>query len=135
MAVYDWTEYNRISYPATDGAEPDRIYYQETYPNGTIWPWPYPEDTATALANKLEIFTWAYLSSWATADTSIDLAPGYKDAITWALAERLTVPFGLNLSNELKNQARMAMASVASVNLKARKISMDYGIPQSEGYG
>ena len=135
LLVYEMDEYASLSVPATSGQEPDRIYYQPTFPNGTLWPWPYPENDADILANELELFTWSYMTSWATTDTSVDLAPGYEDALTLSLAERLTVPYGVAMNPELKDQARQARASIARINTIPKKIATrDYGIPMSEGY-
>jgi hypothetical protein len=136
LHVMELDEYASIPLPMTEGAEPDRLYYQETYPNGTLWPWPYPTDTAAALANELELFTWSYLESFATSDTSVDLAPGYKDAITWSLAERFCIPYGVDTSIALVRQARRARAAVVNVNIHAdNRGSSDYGVPNSEAYG
>lgn len=135
LAVYDMTEYASLSTPVLSDEEPVCIYYQPTVPNGTIWPWPYPANTAEALANKLQLFTWSYLSGYETVDTDVDLAPGYKDAITWTLAERLADAFGITLTVTQVKLARQSRAAIASNNLKSYKITSDYGIPNAEDYG
>jgi len=135
LAVYDMTEYASLSTPVLSDEESVCIYYQPTVPNGTIWPWPYPANTAEALANKLQLFTWSYLNEFATSDTSVDLAPGYKDALKWTLAERLADAFGVTLTDTQKKLARQSRAAIASNNLKSYKITSDYGIPNAEDYG
>jgi hypothetical protein len=137
LIVQEIQEFADIPYPATDGEEPTHIYYQPAIPNGKIYPWPYPEDTAAALANKLELFLWYTIADVTAAaiDTEFDLPDGYEVAITLSLAEVLCIPYEKAISPDLARFAREARALIASANTKSSKIStLDSGIPQSEGY-
>ncbi len=137
LFLYEINEYSDIPYPAESAEEPQLIYYQPTYPNGTIWPWPYPDTSAAALANKLELFTWHQLTAFAesTLTTDLSLPPGYAAAIQHSLAENLCVPFGKPLTGDLERLARRSRAAIISLNTKAPKIStQDSGMPQSPSW-
>lgn len=135
LKIIEWPEYADVTVPAEYGAEPTHLYYQPTIPNGTLWPWPYPENTTTALINKLELFTWCHLYQFTSASSAVYLAPGYENALKASLAERLSIPFGVAVSIDLRNQARLARAAIASNNTQAPKMqTRDYGIPTAESW-
>ena len=134
LEVFNMDEYAQLRLPAQSADQAVCLYYQPTYPNGTLYPWPYPTDDSDVLANKLELFTWMQLSSYANTSTAVDLAPGYKNALTKTLSEWLCVPYGIPLNPEVKDQARIARSAIANVNTWSRKLERDYGIPDSEDY-
>lgn len=134
--VYDADEFFRLAYPALDAEEPESIYYQATVTNGTIYPYPYPSDTTTALANKLELLVWTQLSKFTTLDTAISLAPGYEEAIILTLAERLCPSFEKESSLGLRREAAKAREILTSINvIPFKPDGRDYGIPDCEGWG
>lgn len=124
-----------IPYRLEDGEEPTHLYYQPTVPNGTLWPWPYPEDTVAALANKLELFLPYQIDVISDCLTEFALPYGYEEAITQTLAELLCTPYEKTVSGDLARSARKARAAIATVNSRAPKISTrDTGVPMSEAY-
>ena len=135
LHIYEVMDWAQIPYPAEDGAEADLIYYAPTTPNGTIYPWPYPENTASALANKLELYTWAPHSAFADLDTSYDFAPGYDMSMVLSLAESLAGPFGRSISQDLREEARKARSVLAVINLKPPRLkTRESGIPVSPSW-
>ena len=130
LEVIEVADYGEITIPTETAEIPAELYYAPTVPNGTLWPWPYPEDTAAAKNNKLELAMWTRLASFTALDTAIDLADGYDDAIVLSLAERLAPSFGLSVSPELEAAARRARSAIQSVNSKAPKLATrDSGMP------
>ena len=135
LDVYEWDEYAGIAVPAQDGSQPQLIYYRPTFPNGTIYPWPYPENDADVLANKLEIFSLVQLDSFASLGTAVDLPPGYQEAITLSLAEKLSLPFAKSVTADLRDDARKARAIMTSLNTKPLRLATrDCGIPTSPAW-
>lgn len=63
---------------------PLKLFYQATYPNGTLWLFPTPNVAAT-----LELWAWGQIAQFATLTANFDLQPGYEQAIIWNLAEQL----------------------------------------------
>ena len=98
--------YESIDIPAQSGTQPYCVYYQPTFPTGTLWPVPYP----TTTSNQLRLFWDAQLEIIAMADISTDISmpPALEDALTYTLEERLCIPFGIPVSDDLKVQAHGA---------------------------
>lgn len=133
--VWEVDEYFSIPYPATSAVEPIGIYYQPAAAYGTIYPYPYPENTATALANKLELLIWAQLSKFDTASTAVSLAPGYEEAIILSLAEKLCSSFEKEPPRSLSIEAGRARALLTSLNMNSPKYgTRDSGIPTAEAW-
>lgn len=124
IPVLDYDQYANISSPAGSATVPSVVYYQATYPNGTLWPVPYP----TVTTNKLRLFWWIQLVSVASGDvgTNVNLPPGYEDAITLSLMESICMPFGLKISQDLKERARMSRLNIAALNSKPPMMRTDY---------
>lgn len=127
LDVMNMDEYSDLRVPGLSSSIPTRLYYQATYPNGTLWPWPYP----TTVTNMLHMHVWNKLASLASLSAVISLAPGYEEAVTLSLAERLCPAFGKQISQDLKDQARKARADIQSLNSEPNKLKTDY--PESAG--
>lgn len=84
-------EYSGIVNPAQSALLPQIIYYQPTFPNGTLWPVPYP----TATTNQLRLFWKNQLAPVliAAISTNIDMPPGVEDPLTWDLMRRIAPSF------------------------------------------
>ena len=96
-------QYADIPNPLQSALNPIRIYYQPTFPNGTIFPVPYP----TATSNRLRLFWKNQLSAVDIADitTDINIAPGVHDALSCELAGRLAAgPYQKTISDDLKTR-------------------------------
>jgi len=87
------------------------------------------------LANKLEIFSLVQLDSFASLGTAVDLPPGYQEAITLSLAEKLSLPFAKSVTADLRDDARKARAIMTSLNTKPLRLATrDCGIPTSPAW-
>ena len=106
LPIYTVQLYEDIVQPAQSAALPEVVYYQPTVPNGTLWPVPYP----TTTTNQIRLFWKSQLASVAIAaiSTSIDMPPGWEDALTWDLLQRLSSAFRRPLT---EYQILMANAS------------------------
>lgn len=78
--------YSALPNPAQSALIPLRVYYQPTFPLGTLWPVPFP----TVTSNLLRLFWRNQLSTVAIADitTNIDMPSGIESALTWELLRR-----------------------------------------------
>jgi hypothetical protein len=129
LEVINDESYSAIPIPAYDSAYPVKIYYRPTYPNGTIYPWPYP----TTVTNKLELFTTTQLSEVAAADitNTISFAPGYRAALLYSLAKILCGAFEKEVSQDLALKARESKSILSSSNARTPRQCSD--IPGSGG--
>lgn len=93
------------------------IFYRPTVPYGTIYPYPVSSE-----ADSLALYLWNTMGAIANFNDFVDLAPPYEDAIVFNLALRLwmknTARSILTVFEveELKRQAREAMAAVETLN-------------------
>lgn len=111
--------------------EPQALYYQPTVPTGLIYLLPIVTNAAGPLANKLEVFFPLHVLTFQDqGTTNYDLPPGYEDALTVTLAERLARSFGKSVSSELAADARRARAAIQALNAIPPRISTrDAGMP------
>lgn len=130
LRVIEIDLFNRIPVQAQSGPEPQAVYYKATVPNGTLYPWPYPENTVTAVLNKLELQVWADLTSFATAATTVDLADGYEQALKLTLAVKLAYIYHAELPPRLETEAREARSVIMANNEDMAIVSAcDSGLP------
>lgn len=93
--------YSAIPNPAQSALQPIRVYYQPTFPLGTLWPVPWP----TVTSNMLRLFWKNQLSTVAIADitNSIDMPSGIEGALTWETLRRCAAGgFGKTLTDDQK---------------------------------
>jgi hypothetical protein len=121
LEVIEVALYADIPVPADTAEEPSVIYFQPTFPNATIRPWPTP----TVVTNKVELFTWNQLSAISNLSTALSFPPGYYLALMYSLAEDLSGPMSKPISNDLARKARNARALIASLNSKPPRITSD----------
>lgn len=112
LTIINTSDYASLSVPALASTFPSRLYYQPTLTKGTLWPWPYPQDTS----NELELFSWIQLAQISTVGSDYALPPGYADAIIYSLAESLASSYGKQVSPELVIAARLSRSDIASIN-------------------
>lgn len=122
----DWWANQRVKSLAT--SLPTDLYYSPDFPNGSLFMWPIP-----TTAWGLELETRTILSSVVISDT-INLPPGYEDAITLTLAEDICSMFEKTPNPVLLSAAMRARAAIKSTNSFSPRIStVDSGMPKSGG--
>lgn len=128
MKVINFDQYQLITIPDLSSKFPNTLYYQPTFPNGTLWPWPaFP----TATTYELNLAWWDQMLSLALSDLTTDLLmpDGYENAAVLTLAEMLYAFFpGRANIDEIKRQARTARSDIQSVNVPPPKIDTTDGI-------
>ena len=115
LSIINLDLYADIPIAALSATFPSLIYYRPTYPNGTIYPWPYP----TVTTNKLELFTWHLIEKFTATTDTLSLPAGYEEALTQSLAELLCSWAGRPLTQELRDSARNARAAIAGLNIQS----------------
>jgi hypothetical protein len=87
------------------------LFYDGGYPTGTIWLTPTP-----ATGGTLELYSVKALSTFSATSDSIDLPPGYEQALQAALAVVIAPGFGRTVPQEIAATANEAKQSIASMN-------------------
>lgn len=99
--------FQSISYKNV-GSIPELLNYTNEYPTGTINLYPEP-----ATAYTLFITSEKPLTTFATTATSLDLPPGWEEALTYNLAVRMCGTYGRPISPDLKGLARESKAMIS----------------------
>lgn len=113
LEVINTDDYASLNIPALSSTIPTRLYYQATYPNGTLWPRPYP----TTTTNKLRLFVWNQITEYAALSDTVTLPPGYLDAIVLSLAESMLAQYPtVAAAQYIIDGARRARAAIQGLN-------------------
>lgn len=130
ITVRDWQWYHNQPTPTLESTFPTDVYYQPDWPNGKLYFWPVPQS-----AYDVELVTRVLLSQVDLND-DFSLPPGYQNAITLTLAERLCVPFTKPITPDLGRQAQQARARVfANNDFTPRIATADAGMQGPSGGG
>lgn len=110
VRVFDNERYDDITSKALTGDDTQAIYYEGTYPNGTVYC--YPVSTGCTLHMR----TVNSVKQFASSSVQIDMPEGYEDGIMLSLACRMAPGYGKNLHPETKIATRRAMNAVKITN-------------------
>lgn len=124
MRIRDAQWWSRNLVKGVSTSVPTDLYYQPTWPNGTLNFWPIPN-----IAYQVRIEAWATIAQLASVQSDIGPLPmGYANAIMLTLAERLGGPRSMDPA--LRQSAIEARAAIQSNNAKSPRVaSMDAGMP------
>lgn len=122
-------DYNEIGYKGVPGPWPYLVCYQPTFPYGTIWVYPNPQQ-----AGQVFLWTDVILSDFTTTTQTIQLPQGYSRALKKLLAIELAPEYGKNPSPELLRQAWEARTFIKSLNeVPVKKMRYDSALMSGNG--
>ena len=104
---------------------PCYLWYNPTFPNGTITLYPVPSQ-----ACELHVVSYAQISEFAALTTSINLAPGYDMALVNNLALKLCLKFGKQPQALLVTEAAESKAAVMRANSEMSYLKCDSALLQ-----
>ena len=87
------------------------LYYDGGFPNGMIWIWPL-----VTVGSVLELFSLKPLAQFASLGDTINLPPGYEQALRFGLAAVLAPEYGSALAPEVAAGAANAQSAIAAMN-------------------
>ena len=120
---------NEIGYKGVPGPWPYLVCYQPTYPYGTIWVYPNPQQ-----AGQVYLWTDVILTDFTTTTQTIQLPQGYSRALKKLLAMELCPEYGKNPSPELARQAWEAHSFIKSLNeVPVKKLRYDSALMSGNG--
>lgn len=111
--ITDASQYDSINNKFITVSYPNSVWYEQTYPLGTLHFYPAPSGGAFFLR------FWEPLESFPTLTTAVALPVGYKSLLVWNLAEALCADFGIEPSAVVLRNAVSAKAAVKRYNYKA----------------
>lgn len=122
-------DYNEIGYKGVPGPWPYLLSYQPTFPYGTIWIYPNPQQ-----AGQVFLWTDIILGDFQTLTQQINLPQGYAEALKLLLAERLAPEYGKTLSADLLRQIAGAVNRIRALNeTPVKKLRYDSAIMSGNG--
>ncbi len=122
MQVIPAEVYQAIFLKSIGNNYPTALYYEPTYPLGIIHLWELPQAGLT-----LHFGSWEVLAEFPALATIVSVPPGYEDALTYSLAERLCVEYDKPVSQGLAKQAQMARANIQQDNLLDLRMACEFG--------
>lgn len=110
-------EFNSITAKNVTGSFPVYAYYDDSMPTGSIYFWPKPTTTV-----ELHLQLQQQLSAFADLNTDYTLAPGYKKAFEYTLAEDLA-PGRRALDPQISRQAAIARKAIKVTNFESPQMN------------
>lgn len=126
-------QYNAISSKDSPG-RPDRIWYNPTAPNGTVYTYPTP----STIESLYIVSRKPFIESTTIADELLDtlgIPRNYHKPLKWMLAMELAPEYGIEPTNFMLRQAVKGEAKIMSLNAARRVHSVSLDIPMSQGSG
>lgn len=112
--------YTAILDKTTQSGMPEYLYYEPSYPQGTLFIWPVPSSTLT-----IHLYSQEQLEQAASLSATISFPPGYKELLTAELSARLCPEFGVAMPPELSDMRRRAAQAVKRMNKKTVHSSIE----------
>lgn len=120
LEVVDQSHYQSIALKAQESLYPSLVWYEPTYPLGTLHLWTVPQQ-----ANILGLLPWVPLTRFASLDTVLVFPPGYERWLRHALAVELSHEFGRELSPMLLAILAEAKSAIKRVNTTVPTLGID----------
>lgn len=109
VAPVTWVDakgWESISDKTRTGLIAEHGYYDQGYPQGTVYLTPKPS------AGTLDLITYEAITAYTATSDAVTVPPGFMRAITLNLAVELSVPYGKEISQSLAALAGQAKASI-----------------------
>jgi len=125
----DWWQSEPL--PGLTSTYPTDLYFNPTYPNGSVYLWPVP-----TTAYQVQLQTWGVLTSTIALADTFAFPQGYLDALTQTLKEELvSIPtYSSSASVEIFEKARKARARIFGARRPDRRISVADGVWAGPGF-
>ena len=127
LYIYTDQEYAEVSLKGLTGSLPLGVYFDQTFPLINTYVFPVPSTGQYSLV----IWTQGIIGELLLNDT-IDLAAGYKRALTANLCEELAPSYGLEVPSSVQKMAIESKAALKLKNFQLNELSID---PKLTGRG
>lgn len=121
--------YNQISLK-TLGSFPYTIFYDSDFPMGRVYPWPIPQ----ASIYEIHLTLKAQLDQFTSQGQVISLPLEYIPALTWNLAARLCVSYGVPITAGLVAMAKDSLNLIRNANTQVPLLNMPAGLSSRQRY-
>ena len=125
LELVDQAQYQAVALKTQASLYPSLVWYEPTYPLGTLHLWTVPEQ-----ANVLAVFPWVPLTRFPSLDAPLEMPPGYERWLRYALAVELAPEFGRDVSPVVMATLAQAVAALKRTNTRVPVLGLD---PASSG--
>lgn len=129
ISILTQSSYESIRLKGMPNSQFTQLFYNPTYPYGTIFLWPAP-NVAT---NQLILYVNSLFQGFAnlTRDYTFADVSGYEEALEYQLAVRLATPYGREVPRDIAQLAAQSLASVKRQNYTISDLPSDSAGPTS----
>ena len=103
--------YSAIVAKSTSSTLPQYMYYEPSFPDGTLYIWPVPDTSLTIKLHSPE-----QLTQFTALTTPVSFPPGYKHAFTTSVAEEIAPEFGVAVPPEVAKSAFKSRTKIRRLN-------------------
>jgi hypothetical protein len=123
-------QYNSIQFKAQTQQFPGALWYEDTYPNGSLTVYPTPSDASTLVfASKKQ------LSGFSSFTDAVALPPGYFDALCFNMAVFWCPEFdGVSIPTSVERQAVNTKRLIKRTNTKPLTMRLPAAVLPENGY-
>lgn len=127
----DDAAWQAITFKELTNTLPSAYYWQNTYPDATLNFWMVP--TSSDLLGV--IYHKAALGEYASINTTLSLAPGYRKALVMATALAMCSGYGAKLTPLLLQEAGRSLGNIKRTNFRISQLSLDPAVTRSNDRG
>jgi hypothetical protein len=99
---------------------PTQLYAEPSFPLMNVSFLPYPTEN-----QQVQFYTWTALGGFSAMTDTVNVPPGYVDAIRYNLAAKMALEWGRPLTPELIGLAQESKAKIKDLNLPAPVMMCD----------
>ena len=122
-------EYASIGLKTQQQSWPLRLWYQPSFPNGTVYLWPVPAQSVT-----LYVTTWTPVLSFATVSDAVNLPPGWEEALATNLAINIAPEYGTQPAQTLMKMAMDSLKNIKRLNNRPVRMYFDNSLLSGATY-
>jgi len=122
-------KYNAHVLKTTQG-RPEQLFYEDTYPTGTVFVTYVPDEAYTLFINS-----WKALTQLTGLTTSIDMPNEYLDALKYNLAIRIAPEYGVSIPEEVAAIAKDTYDTLKTLNAPDMTANFDASLLERNYYG
>lgn len=120
LEFMDHRHWSAISDKDTSG-RPTRLYYDDNYPLGTFFFYPYPDQSYT-----LYLHSYKEMGNYTANSDDIALPPPYEYSLKYLLAVNMADEYGRNITQTLAGNAQDAAKTLKKLNSQpVKRIATD----------
>lgn len=116
-------DYNSITMKNL-GSVPACVFYDATFPNGTVFVWPNPSSIYEIHLSFSDV-----IEAFANLNEEISLPPEYESALHWNLSEKLRTTYRKPPDPMISKEAKSSRRTLRNANPQIKTLNMPAGLP------